>query len=287
MNPAANFEMRKRARLTDNKFWFSTSQASNFKTLIEALKDPLSDANLIVSSSGIFLVGMNELDTFGVQLFLDANKIRETGEFFCEDTINIGIDIKHLYIFLKTVDTKDILTLYISRKDEDHYYIRLDNQDKNTSAIHRLNILDLELPENYLQVIKNFTENKRPPYSCWKTMQSSLFQKVIKNMINISTHCSIINSGDQLTFEADGMVGKYKLNIYSASENEEQNVEQPDKIIAARFLLRNLSNMVKATNLSPTILLGLGENMALYLEFCVGSLGQLVFLFSQNIEHVE
>jgi hypothetical protein len=77
-----------------NLFEMKTIQASAFRTLIEALKEILTEANLEFDSTGIKIMAMDETHTVLVHLRLHADRFNE---YFCSAKHVLGINM--IYFF--------------------------------------------------------------------------------------------------------------------------------------------------------------------------------------------
>ena len=118
-----------------------TVQSQAFKTLIEALKELLTDTCLEIDENGLKIVSMDTSHCVLAHLKLDASKFEY---YHCESKITIGINMLNLYKLIKTINSTDTLTLFIEKDDINHLGIRIENADKNSKTTYRLNLLDLD-----------------------------------------------------------------------------------------------------------------------------------------------
>lgn len=91
-----------------NLFEIKTIQAAAFRTLIEALKEILTEANLEFDSTGIKIKAMDETHTVLVYLRLDNDRFNE---FYCPAKHVLGINMIYLFKLIKTMGNNDSLTL--------------------------------------------------------------------------------------------------------------------------------------------------------------------------------
>ena len=80
-----------------------TVQSSAIKTLVESLKEILTDANLVIDENGIKLMAMDSTHSVLVYLKLEADKFES---FYCKEKIKLGISMLNLYKLIKTITTK-------------------------------------------------------------------------------------------------------------------------------------------------------------------------------------
>ena len=97
----------------------------------------------------------------------------------------------NLYKLIKTINTSDTLSFFIHKDDTNKLGIKLNNNEKNTETIYKLNLLDISQEEINI-----------PPaeFDSELTMPSQDFQKLIRDMVNISDETEIKSSGTNLIF---------------------------------------------------------------------------------------
>ncbi len=114
-----------------NLFEIKTIQAAAFRTLIEALKEILTEANLEFDSTGIKIMAMDETHTVLVHLRLHADRFNE---FYCPKKHVLGINMIYLFKLIKTMGNTDSLTLYLPAKNPNKLGIKMENADKATTT---------------------------------------------------------------------------------------------------------------------------------------------------------
>ena len=171
----------------DHIFDMKTVQSVAIKILIEALKEILTDANLIIDETGIKLVAMDSTKSVLIYMKLNSEKFES---FYCKEKISVGINMFNLYKLIKTINTSDTLSFFINKNDTNKLGIKLNNNEKNTETIYKLNLLDISQEEINI-----------PPaeFDSELTMPSHDFQKLIRDMVNISDETEIKTSGNNLT----------------------------------------------------------------------------------------
>ena len=92
------------ANANGNLFEMKTIQASAFRTLIEALKEILTEANLEFDSTGIKIMAMDETHTVLVHLRLHADRFNE---YFCHAKHVLGINMIYFFKLIKTMGNND------------------------------------------------------------------------------------------------------------------------------------------------------------------------------------
>ena len=104
-----------------------TIQANAFKTLIEALKEILNDANLEFDENGIKIKAMDSSHTVLVYLKLEASKFES---YKCNNRVIIGVSMINFFKLIKTMCGNDTLTLFIEEDNPNVLGIKLENGEK-------------------------------------------------------------------------------------------------------------------------------------------------------------
>jgi proliferating cell nuclear antigen len=120
-----------------------TVQASSFKIMIEALKELLTDTCIEFDETGMKIIAMDTSHIVLVHLKLDASKFEH---YYCKSKINIGVNMLNFHKLIKTINSTDSLTLFMDDVNINHLGIKIENGDKNTKTIYKLNLLDFDNP---------------------------------------------------------------------------------------------------------------------------------------------
>lgn len=249
---------------TNNVVDIRTVQAMSFKILIEALKDLLTDVNIEIDHLGLRVLSMDSSHCVLVHLKLDADKF----EFFaCKKNTTIGLNMIFLHKIIKTINSNDVLTLFIEEEDENHLGIKIENSDKNTKTTYKLTLYDLDNvkismePEKFNTVI---------------TLPSTDFQKICRDMHQISEFAEIRNSGNQLVFSCKGDFC-YQETVLSDTGNGIYAIQNsnPDEIVQGVFSLKYLALFTKCTNLCNIVELLLKNDWPIIVQYQVASLGSI------------
>jgi proliferating cell nuclear antigen len=120
-----------------NLFEIRTVQAGAFRTLIEALKEILTEANLEFDSTGIKIMSVDETHTVLVYLRLLSDRF-ET--YYCPNTHILGVNMIYLFKLIKTMGNNDSLTLYLPANNPNKLGIRMENSEKSTTTNYFLKL---------------------------------------------------------------------------------------------------------------------------------------------------
>ena len=254
----------------NNVLTIKTVQIAPFRILITALKDILTDTNIIFTKEHIKIINMDKTHTILVHLLLKA----ENFEFFnCKyDRIIIGVNMLHLFKLISSIDNDDTLTLYIENEDYvegvvHELGLKFENGDIKQSKIQKLRLIEPELEELEIPDLI---------FSSVINLPSSDFQKIIRDLANISDKLEIKSVDNELIFKSVGQYAKAEIRR-TESENSMQFLqkENSNEIIQGEFSLKNLIYFIKCTNLCSQIEIYLENNRPLIVKYNVASLGEL------------
>jgi proliferating cell nuclear antigen len=250
------------------KFICTTVQSNAIKTLIEALKDILGDVNLRISPQGIQILTVEPNGCAIVHL----NLVCTNFEHFYSQTeeFHIGVNIKSLYILLKTLGNNDVITLFVLQNDITRLHILIENKEKKVKDISKLKLLDFDEHEYDIPSVE---------FDCVIKMPSSDFQKICKDLSNIDDVVEIKNDYNTFSFSVYGDIGDKEIKI---EENEYINIQQMQQSepYSEKYQLKYLLSFVKSSNLCSSVEIYLTNHYPLVLIYSAGSLGSLKFLLS-------
>lgn len=256
---------------SQNIMELKTVQSVAFKTLIEALKELLTDTCIEINETGLKIIAVDQTRSVLVHLKLDAGKFEH---FSCQGRIVIGVNMLNLHKLIKTINSSDTLTLFMDRHDMNHLGIRIENGEKNTKTIYKLNLLDLDRENISIDPVE---------FNSVITMPSNDFQKICRDMYNVADFVEIKNINTQLIFACKGefclqetVLTDNKSSASATSSNVNSIVSNnANEIVQGVFNLKYLVLFTKCTNLCNTVELYLKNDYALIIKYAVASLGEI------------
>jgi proliferating cell nuclear antigen len=259
----------------DNKYIFNvkTVQSGAFRILVESLKEILTDTNIIFDSTGIKLMATDNSQIVLIHMKLHAENFEY---FFCEKKTTIGINMMNLFKLIKTMNNNDTLTLYIEKENPNRLGIKINNIEKNTQTLFKMNLLDISEEELSIPPATFETE---------LTLPSSDFQKIIRDMTNIGENIEIKSVGNSLILGCDGDFANQET-ILSETQNglNFSKSTGPELPIQGIFSLKYLSLFTKCTNLCNLIHLYIKNDYPLVIRYDVANLGHIKLCLSPNTE---
>jgi len=258
----------------NNKLTIKTVQIAPFRILMAALKDILLETNIVFTKQGIKIINMDKTHTILVHLFLKA----ENFEFFeCkEEKIIVGVNILHLFKLITTIDNDDTLTIYIENDDYNEGIVtelglKFENGTIKQSKIQKLKLIEPEQDELEIPDVQ---------FSSVINMPSNDFQKIIRDLANISEKIEIKSVEDELIFKCSGQFAKAEIRRSENNTNMQILNKQHNKIIQGEYSLKNLLYFIKCTNLCNQIEIYLENNRPLIVKYNVASLGEIKMCLS-------
>jgi proliferating cell nuclear antigen len=247
-----------------------TIQIAPFRTLMTALKDILLETNITFSQDGIRIINMDKSHTILAHLYLDAENFQEY--FIKYPKIVIGVNMFHLFKLINSIDADDILTIFIEESEYsdgivDHLGLKFENGEIKQCKIQKLKLIEPEEEELEVPDVK---------FSSIISLPSSDFQKIIRDMSNISERLEIKSVGNELIFKCKGPFAEAEIRrTESDGSMEIKKSLDSNKIIQGEFSLKNLGYFIKCTNLCSSIEMNLENDLPLVVTYSVASLGEI------------
>lgn len=253
-------------------FYAKLNESSNFKKLIESIKDIVSEINLEISSNGINLQAMDSSHVALVTVNLLSEGFQE---FKCDKTMNLGIQVGNLWKLMKCGSNDDSLILK-SESDSSQLNIRFENKKMKKACDLNLNLITID------------TEHLNIPqtsYGSTVIMSSSEFSRLTKELYAISETVNIETSQTAVIFSVSNeqVNGSIKLDANDSSSQEEMTIVKVEEPVNLNFALRYLNMFTKATTLTDQVWLSLSTEYPLRVEYKLGGLGSLNYYLAPRI----
>ena len=257
-----------RTNANGNLFEIKTVQSGAFRTLIEALKEILTEANLEFDSQGIKVMAVDETHTVLVYLRLHSDRFEN---YFCPVKHVLGVNMIYLFKLIKTMGNSDSLTLYLPASNPNKLGIRMENSEKSTVTNYYLKLFDTDVEDISIPSL-NFTSIIHMP--------SVDLQKICRDMnaLGEKLDVEITSSGSDLIFKCIGDFAEQETII---SENNSTTMKvikganAANEIVQGIFQLKHLVLFTKCTSLCPSIELYLKNDYPLILKYTVANLGEV------------
>jgi len=258
-----------RPNANGNLFEIKTVQSGAFRTLIEALKEILTEANLEFDPQGIKIMAVDETHTVLVYMRLQSDKF-ET--FYCPAKHVLGVNMIYFFKLIKTMGNNDSLTLYLPASNPNKLGIRMENSEKSTITNYFLKLFDTDVEEIQIPAL-NFTSIIHMP--------STDLQKICRDMnaLGEKLDVEITSSGVDLIFKCIGDFAEQETVISENNGTSNMKVHKSSgnstEIVQGIFQLKHLVLFTKCTSLCPSIELYLKNDYPLILRYTVANLGEV------------
>ena len=250
-----------------NLFEIKTIQSGAFRSLIEAVKEIVTEANIEFSPEGIKVVNVDETHTVLVYLKLYADRFES---FFCPKKHILGVNMIYLFKLIKTMGNNDSLTLYLPEANPNKLGIRMENSEKSTVTNYFLKLFDTDVEDIKIPSI-SFTSIIHMP--------SSDLQKHCRDMnaLGEKLDIEITSINSDLIFRCNGDFAEQETVI--SENNSTMRVQKAanatNEIVQGIFQLKHLVVFTKCTSLCPSIELCLRNDYPLILKYTVANLGEI------------
>lgn len=244
--------------------YLKTIQASAVKAVFEVLKDIINDVNVYFTPKGVHILTLDTARVTLVHMTLGSENFEE---YDCPDEVIAGLNMSNVYKLLKSVSGQDTLTLKVVGRDI--MEILIENSAKKSFTNFRLKLLEinedvLNLPDIHMDVIS--------------TMASVDFQRITRDMSNLSTEMTIIRDENRLELSCVGDFADQKTVLH---------FPEVVKRTGNTFSLKYINLFTKATNMCSSVQLmqdSHNENMPIIFRYTIANLGDLRFYLAPKIE---
>ena len=246
-----------------NLFEIRTVQSAAFRTLIEALKEILTEANLEFDSTGIKVIDVDETHTVLTYLRLHSDRFEY---FYCPAKYILGINMIYLFKLIKTLNNTDSLTLFLPASNPNKLGIRAENADKGPTNTWMMKLFDTNV-ENIEFPNISFTSIIHMP--------SLDFQKICRDFNALAEKLEITSSNSDLIFRCMGDFVDGETVIMSNNQREIEVQRNTSDIVQGVFELKYLVLFTKCTNLCTSTQIHLKNDYPLVLRYMVANLGEV------------
>ena len=259
----------------DDKYclYMHTIQANAIKILFEVLKDVLNDVIIVFDETGARVTAVDGSHVAMIHMRLYAEKCEE---YYCEGRINAGINMSAFNKLIKTVNNNDTVTFFMDRNETNELGISISNSDKNLITTFKLKLLDLDVNDiNIPDVVME----------CIITMPSNDFQRLCRDMMNISETLTLNITEDNLYISCNGDFARQETIIGQATHG--LVVNRHNTPVKGNFSLKYLNLFTRGSNLCNTIELYMKNNFPLILKYNIANLGEIQYVLApKNDEQV-
>ena len=247
---------------SDLLFRIRTVKAAPFRTLTEAIKDILTDANMEFDSQGMKIMAMDGTHTILVHLKLKSDRF---DEYFCPQKHILGINMINLHKLVKTMSNNESIVLFMKKSDTTKLGIEILNGEKQMVTRFHLNLIELDIKPIEIPPVQ---------FPSIITMPSSDFQKIVRDMHTLGEIVEIQSASQELVFRCKGDYAAQET-VFSIGQNGLTQVHTASEIVQGNFFLKHLVLFTKCTSLCTDISLYLKNDYPIIVEYNVAGLGEI------------
>jgi len=259
------------APTSDYLFRLRTVKAAPFRTLTEAVKEILTDANLEIDPTGLKISALDGTHTIMVHLRLRADRF---DEFYCPAKQVLGINMINFFKLVKMMSNNESIVLYMKKSDTTRLGIEILNADKQMVTNFQLNLIELDITNISIPVVE---------FSSIITMPSTDFQKIIRDMHTLGETVEILSASSELAFRCKGDFAEQETVFTFGSTGLSQARAASTEIVQGNFLLKHLVLFTKCTSLCSEVILYLKNEFPLICEYSVAGLGEIRLALSHAL----
>lgn len=177
-----------------------TSQCLQFKSLVECLKELLTEVNVeFVENKGLRLVSIDPGNVAMVHLVINAVEY-----FYALGTVTAGINMAFLYRMIRSLTSGDFMEWRIYEDSPHVMYIELSNNERRTKTINTIKLLDLDEVDISIPHVE---------FDRVVSMPSAELAKHIREMVAVSNFVTIRGTRSTLEFISEGDMATSHITI--------------------------------------------------------------------------
>lgn len=179
--------------------WFETSQVMQFKTLMDVLKDLLTEANIRFGPEGFKIISLDPGEIGMIHL-----SVTNLEKYHCDEVFHAGVYVAYLYKIMRSVNTSHHLECRITKAEPKVMQLTLSNANRRICTRHRVKLLDLVVQEINIPSVD---------FDCIVRMPSADLQRYVKELTHVSNLLTIRGSGRRMQFVCRGDMGETCIEL--------------------------------------------------------------------------
>ncbi|KAI7856297.1 proliferating cell nuclear antigen [Circinella umbellata] len=248
-------------------------QAKLLKTLLEAVKELVSECNFDCNDGGISLQAMDNSHVALVAMLLRSDGF---DPYRCDRNLPLGVNLTSLSKILKCARNDDIMTI---KADDNGDVLSLVFESKDSDKISEYDLKLMDIDSEHLGIPDT-------TYDAIVTMSSDRFKEIVTDLQIISDAVTIECTKEGIKFGNEGEVGKGSVTLKANSmiDNEDDaTVIELQQSVSMAFSIKYLVNFTKATPLSSRVSLSMSNDVPLLVEYKLDNLGYVRYYLAPKI----
>lgn len=230
---------------------------------------------------GIKIVAVDDQESLMVYVKLNSEYFPE---YFVKYKVHsIGIDLRELHKFMKSVDKDCIMTMSIDKDEKQKIEFHLHNQLKSIDKYHKQKLLDTDDNSGRMP--------KQTEFEMTVLMYTSDFKKICNEMSQFSEYVEIICTSKEIVFKCVGDQSESIIR-FKSGENESVKIlslksDKKNPIVQGIYNLKHLIILGRCKDLCNDMQLYLRNSYPLFIHYTVGPLGKMLVGISPKISKVK
>lgn len=254
------------------RLWLKSIQGGSFRTLFECLKEIIFDVNMVFDEKGARCICMNGARCALIYLKLRAESMEE---YKCVGKVRCGLNMAAMYKLVRVCGSHDTIVMYNRFDATNELGIRITNAEKNSTTDFRLKLLDVDGED----ISVPDTE-----FDSVVTLPSAYFQRIARDMMNLSDAMTITSQGATLTLSCEGDFASQQTVIGETNGEGLVVTTACSDPIVGTYCLKYLTLFCRASSLCHVTELFIKKDYPLCLKYNVAGLGELRFVLGPKIE---
>lgn len=250
---------------------FSTAQATQVKSLMDVLKDLLTETTLRFDEEGFTIVTLDPSHVGMVHA--RVNRL----EHYDGESFNAGVDVPYLYKLLRSATSNHSLQGWILRSDPETLHLKMENCEKRTHVLHHVKLLDLAVENITIPDVE---------FDLVLSLPCAELQRAVKELDHVSNILTVRTQACVLQLVGSGDHGETCVEIAPSPSGLAWIHRDPlVDTYEGSFFLRYVAKFSRGS-VDPTVQLFLRHKFPLILRFqlTIGSLRFCVAPISNNRE---
>ena len=257
----------------DLVFCLWSSKTKTFTATFELLHELINEGNLECSEKGIRLINVNSNGDLVVYLELKSENFEK---YFCKESINLGINLDHIYKIIKLVENNETLKLYVTNSDRNKLCVERFNKEESIVSTKSLSLYDIDILDIPFPTLS---------FNNVIIMPSQRFKKLCQEFYSFSDTVEIISNNNTLFFKSEGDAVDQNTSICESEDGivfEKKNSD--NDIFRGLYKLKYLSKFSKCSNLCTNININFKNDLPLVLECRIDDFGLIRLCISEMLE---
>jgi len=248
-------------------------QAKLLKSLLEAIKELVTECNFDCNETGIALQAMDTSHVALVAMLLRADGF---DPYRCDRTLPLGLNLTSLNKIMKCAGNDDVLTI---KADDNGDVLNLVFESKDNDKISEYELKLMDIDSEHLGIPET-------DYDATIHMSSSEFQRICRDLSQIGESVIIEATKEGVKFSASGEVGNGAVTLKqnaNVDKEDESTIIELKQSVTLTFSLKYLSNFTKATPLSSRVTLSMTNEVPVLVEYKLDALGYVRYYLAPKI----